>query len=479
VKPLPQFLFDVFALSLPRGHGFGDEPPGEAWQDDAGHAIAAITQSDTTNTFGVLVMRRREDLVWSVSAHKRGLPSLNSAREMAARELAIRGRLPVPPGTPRRPPLYDLQGREPSKMFKLLTQPSHIRAAWMLNQLYLALPNPDPNWATDCQTANFHTRLWEALLLACLREQGHLVTQPHEAPDFRIENRRGGEAWIEAVTANPRERFEHVGAIPTAGPSDPRELFLGPAALRFAKTLGSKLQRRYDSLPHVKGKPLALALADFHAPGSMIWSRQALGGYLYGMVAEAREVDGRRIAVSSEAAHLLGDSGFPAGLFRDDKHAELSAVIFSNAATIGKLNRVAVSAGGGSPGLRWVRYGEFFDRRDGATKGIPFSLDVASDDYRRLWTQGYEPWSAELEVYHNPHARHPLPRHLLPEATHWFEAHGEIICAAHHETSVLWSQTLILSEDEPIPSYEEIPTFLQELGERRRERAVDGAEGNS
>lgn len=476
MKPLPQFLFDVFALALPRGHGFGDEPPGEAWQDEAGDAIAAITQSDATKAFGTLVMRRREDLVWSVSAHERGLPSLDSARKLAARKLAIEGRLPVPPGTPRRPALYDLQGREPTEMFKLLVQPSHVRAAWMLNQLYLALPNPDPNWGTDCQTANFHTRLWEAILLACLREQGHLVTQPYEAPDFRIDNRRGGEAWIEAVTANPRERFEHVGAIPTMGPSDPRELFLGPAALRFAKTLGSKLQRRYDRLPHVEGKPFALALADFHAPGSMMWSRQALGGYLYGMMAEAREVDGRKIAVSTDAAYLLGDIGFPAGLFRDDKHAELSAVIFSNAATIGKLNRVAVSAGGDSAGLRWVRYGEFFDRREDALKGIPFSLDVGSDEYRRLWSQGYEPWSAELEVYHNPHAQHPFSRHLLPEATHWFEADGEIVCASHHETSILWSQTLILDRDDSVPSYDEIPMFLQSLAERRRASGGDATQ---
>ena len=77
---------------------------------------------------------------------------------------------PMPPATAPRPALYDLRGRTASDAFKLLTTPSHHPAAWILNQLYLALPKPDKNWAGDCQTANFHTRLWEAQLLASFRE---------------------------------------------------------------------------------------------------------------------------------------------------------------------------------------------------------------------------------------------------------------------------------------------------------------------
>ena len=76
-----------------------------------------------------------------------------------------------------------MQGREPSEVFKLLARPSHVPAAWALNYLYLALPKPDRNWVSDCQTGNFHTRIWEAQLLASFREQGLLVTQPCE---FRI-----------------------------------------------------------------------------------------------------------------------------------------------------------------------------------------------------------------------------------------------------------------------------------------------------
>jgi len=31
MQELPQWLFDVYALALPRGHGFGDRPPTGAW----------------------------------------------------------------------------------------------------------------------------------------------------------------------------------------------------------------------------------------------------------------------------------------------------------------------------------------------------------------------------------------------------------------------------------------------------------------
>jgi hypothetical protein len=357
MHPLPQSLFDVYAISLPRGHAFGDRPPVEAWQSEDGLACGVVTRDANDGSFGVLVMRRRQDRVWAVVLQAHGFVDLTDARakiESSMREGAGPESLPL--NTAPRPALYDLRDRKPSAIFRLLLQPSHHVAAWMLNQVYLSFPNPDQSWAGDCQTDNFHTRMWEAQLLACFREQGMLVTQPFPSPDFHIENRRSDEAWIEAVTANPPVRYNHVNAEPASPPEDARERFLGAAAVRFAKTLGSKLQRRYDGLPHVASKAFAIALADFHAPGSMVWSREALISYLYGMYAEVIEVEGRRIASSRDVAHLLGEAAFPAGLFRTTEHGELSAVVFTNACSIAKFNRVGVSAGALTKGRRYVPF---------------------------------------------------------------------------------------------------------------------------
>jgi hypothetical protein len=332
MNEIPQSLFDVFALTLPRGHGFGDRPPVGAWQSNDGNTCGIITRDVNTGIFGVLVMRRRVDKVWTVTADEQGISNLNDARMRVKIFLKEGAPLePMPKNTAPRPALHDLKGRTPSDLFRLFLKPSHHIAAWMLNQIYLAMPNPDENWAGDCQTCNTHTRLWEAQLLACFREQGLFVTQPHPSPDFKIENRLGGEAWIEAVTANPSTPYNHVNSEPSKPPEDIKDRLLGSAAERFAKTLGNKLQRRYDQHPHVMNKPFVIALADFHAPSSMVWSREALISYLYGMFPEVLEVGGRRIASAASVSHLQGPSRFPAGLFRNNMHSELSAVIFSNA----------------------------------------------------------------------------------------------------------------------------------------------------
>lgn len=456
MNEIPQSLFDVYALALPHGHGFGARPPVSAWQSADSNACGIVTRDVNTGIFGILVMRRRVDKVWTITADEQGISNLNGARTRVKLFLKEGAPLePMPKNTASRPGLYDLKGRTPSEVFRLFLKPSHHIAAWMLNQIYLAIPNPDVNWAGDCQTCNTHTRLWEAQLLACFREQGLFITQPYPSPDFKIENRLGKEAWIEAVTANPSAPYNHVGSEPSKPPEDVKERLLGSAAVRFAKTLGNKLQRRYDQYPHVENKPFVIALADFHAPSSMIWSREALISYLYGMFPEVLKVEGRGIASAASVSHLLGPTGFQAGLFRKNEHSWLSAVIFSNACSIAKFNRVGVSAGAIAKGLRYVRIGEFFDRTPGAIVGVPFCLDITSADYRALWPQGYEPWSAELEVFHNPYARHPLPRELVPEATHWCEDDREIICEAYYETSILWSKTIIQNETDEMPKFDD------------------------
>ena len=88
-----------------------------------------------------------------------------------------------------------------------------------------------------------------------------------------------------------------------------------------------------------------------------------------------------------------------------------------------------------------------------------------SKEFRFVWMslvqnidrsgQGYEPWSAELEVFHNPYARHPAPHTLLPEACHLYETNGELVCSAYYETSILSSNTLIQNNSDRVPIVED------------------------
>jgi len=77
-----------------------------------------------------------------------------------------------------------------------------------------------------------------------------------------------------------------------------------------------------------------------------------------------------------------------------------------------------------------------------------------------------------LEVFHNPQARHPLPPALLPEATHWLEVDGTMDCLPYYQTGVLWSYSLILGPDDPMPTYETIPDLLEEIARRRATRTA-------
>ena len=309
-----------------------------------------------------------------------------------------------------------------------------------VGEIYLAMPNPDDNFVSDFQTTNFDSRLFELYLLAAFREQGVTVLQDHESTDFLIQ-RAGHECFVEAVTANPKETRIQGPTFPAFAPESQEERLLGAPALRFAKTLRSKIQWNYERLPHVQGKPFALAIADFQAPSSMVWSREALPSYLYGVHAKVEiGADGPH-AVGSVVQKLLGPEGIPAGLFRDPAMSHLSAVIFSNAATLGKFNRMGFLAGRQPPGLKMIRFGIFFDPAPIAVKARDFEMDILSDEYSALWPRGEE-WSQELEVYHNPLASNPLAFDLLPGAIDYFELDGDLVFRSIWENTILSSVTV-------------------------------------
>ncbi len=179
--------------------------------------------------------------------------------------------------------------------------------------------------------------------------------------------------------------------------------------------------------------------------------------YLYGVYVRKIEREGKIVAVAESVDTLPGDPGIRAGLFFTSEGEELSAVIFSNAATLAKLSRVPISFGGDSGAYRYVRIGEFADDTPGALCGIPFSMDVNSNEYRDLWKPyGYEPWTAEIEVLHNPNAKHRINPALFPEATHWLPINGVLDCKRYFRLSILKSQTLIQPSSEPVPTVDSL-----------------------
>ncbi len=449
ITPISQRQFEIYALSLERGPNFEPAQIFECYQAGQGTTTGCILLDPERGTFTNLALRRRVDLRWVRLGEGGPFPT----PEAALHHLGLTMRAgeppePLPPGARRRPHLLTLGSRGTSPEFDLLTRTiSHLPAMMAVGECYLALPNPDANFVTDLQTNNFSSRLFELYLLACFREQGLTVRQEYVSPDFLIEN-GGAACWIEAVTANSKApRSGGIGDWVHA-PIDRNERLTGAPAERFAKTLRNKLQRRYHDRDHVKGRPFALAIADFHESGSMVWSREALPTYLYGLRADIEGNGTARHAVGVPISNLTGRHGIPAGLFRDPEFAHLSAVIFSNAGTLAKFNRMGFLAGWRPPGLTMTRRGILFDRTPGALEPIDFNLSVDSDEYQALWPWG-EAWCQELEVFHNPQATHPIPFDLMPGATHWFNRSGDVECRTMWANSVLSSITLLQMTGEP------------------------------
>ena len=83
MQQLPRPIFDIYALSLPRGHAFGDRPPVEVWQSEDALAWGAVTRDMNDQSFGILVMRRREDHVWVMVRHEQGFSDSNDVVKLA------------------------------------------------------------------------------------------------------------------------------------------------------------------------------------------------------------------------------------------------------------------------------------------------------------------------------------------------------------------------------------------------------------
>lgn len=441
--------FELYAMTLPSGPNFGDARLMSTWRSDRATCVGATVWYPGSQSYGFLAMRRRVDHRLAQVANEDGLGDHDAALD--AMRTAMRSDAPpepVPSGERNRPLLSRLDNRTPCDTFKLLTSTlSHWPALMTVGELYLAMPKPDDNFASDFQTANFDARLWELYLFACFREQGIAVSQDWPSPDFHL---RSGtdEAYVEAVTANPQEPRQPGFPRPRPAPQDRDERLSGFAAVRFAKTLRSKLQRAYEKLPHVRGLPYALAIADFHSPGSMVWSREALPTYLYGLLPSIVDGPAGKSGSMQPLAHLRGHPQIPAGLFLDPSMKDLSAVISSNGGTLSKFNRMGFLAGFRVPGMTMRRSGSLFDRRPGVLEPIDFNFDILSNDYARLWPGG-EAWCQELEVFHNPLANAPLSFDLIPRATHWFAKDGEVVCQTVWKNSVLASTTRVKAP--PLP----------------------------
>lgn len=222
--------------------------------------------------------------------------------------------------------------------------------------------------------------------------------------------------------------------------------------MKFGSALCSKLEKtdaqgfRYWERSHSENKPFLLAVADFHKPGnqqekesaSMTYSQGALYIYLYGHRVDWVFENGKlNLNVASVKEHKYQNKSIPSGFFDLPSTENISAVLFTNAGTLAKFDRIGVVAGFGAKKHKYHRMGFKFDPDPNAVVGKWFAVDVEDDAYT-------EYWSDEIQIFHNPNAKYPLDLNAFPGVAHHSFEDG-VLKTIDYEDRVLSSNTIIFS----------------------------------
>jgi len=186
--------------------------------------------------------------------------------------------------------------------------------------------------------STFNSSMWELYLNRAFLELGCGVDFTKASPDFFVQGPGNYEFNVEAVVSDdPRrekrkEPFDHA-------------VFRTRGALKLAGKIRDKLQlyrgangkkNPYSSMGHVRDRPFVIAIAPFDNELSLTQNNELINMVLFGLAPPVLEGPerGRQDKITS----IPKPSGAPVemGIFTNDSHKEISAVLFSTTGTFGK-----------------------------------------------------------------------------------------------------------------------------------------------
>lgn len=294
----------------------------------------------------------------------------------------------------------------------LRDHPNYSAARGMLIELSEALHDPDGNLVEQFQTTGFDSRTFEIFLFAMLSEAGLSIDRSYDRPDFIVE-RAGVTVALEAVTANPRNPTPYTLVPDLSGTTEQRASYLrNDVAIRLGSPLFTKLTKKYWELPHVAGIPFIVAIQDFHGPGSLLSSSTPLEHYLFGSEQTwYHDETGKLVIDNIDIEEHRSFKRIPSGFFSQPNAEFVSAVLFSNAGTIAKFNRMGQEGRYRSPETKQVRFGTCYRPDPNAVLPDPFAYIVGSPakPFPERWREG-------TLLIHNPRAAIPVPEGWLGAA---------------------------------------------------------------
>jgi hypothetical protein len=309
----------------------------------------------------------------------------------------------------------------------LLEQHGFSPARGILDAMTYYFEDPDGNFVQQFQSTGFDARFWELYLYAAFAELGYAFDRQHPAPDFHCVGPRG-DFFVEATTVNPSD------AAPKVTDENREQYYSEYVPIKFGSALRSKLLKRYWELPHVAGKPLVIAVQDFHDHGAMTWSNTALREYVYGIRQNVDPDAPDKITSQPIDVYKWKDKEIPAGFFRQPETEHISAVLANPEGTISKFNRLGFVSNFGDRDIHMIRRGLAFQ---GAASPQLFVSQINDAKYSECWCEG-------IEVFHNPNALVRLPEFSVPGVAHTTLRDGQIV-SSHPPFFPVGSMTMILT----------------------------------
>lgn len=293
----------------------------------------------------------------------------------------------------------------------------------LMNEIYHTYYDKDGNFVEQFQTTGFDARVFELYLYAYFSESGYEIDNRYSSPDFNIIH-HGERVSIEAVTANPSDQERKITTSDSKRISKDdfgNEDFIDEVIVKLSEVLLKKSNKKYWESQHCKNIPFVIAIQDFHKKLSLLDSSSPLSTYLYGTTVKVTQhLQNRRIySINKVDTHKYKSREIISNFFENCDAAYVSAVMFTNAGTYAKFNRMALQAGYYRDNVSIKRIGLCLDNDPDATMPAMFEYDVGDPAWLETWGQS-------LTIFHNPHAKFPLAIGYFKDAFEYYFVKNEL-----------------------------------------------------
>ena len=282
--------------------------------------------------------------------------------------------------------------------FKYLLSEENKEVREVISRWASGFEDRDNKFDHEFQTT-FNSSFWEIYLYQCFKDLDMGVDFSKSAPDFTVKTKNDNVINIEAVTAN----HAHDSSPEWIGQDlkDDND-FLNFSCIRILNAIDSKHKKylsSYCKLEHVKDTPFVIAVAPFEQSMFFMQNNEAIIRVLYG---KGIDKHNNFVEVDTPTAKKKENISLELGMFTSEKYQNISAVIFSTTATIGKAKTQTSIP-------RLIRCSRYHEK-----VGLLVELKENSE-YFETHLDG-------LQIHHNPYAVHKLPPEAFRkyEVTHYY-----------------------------------------------------------